>query len=206
MPPATSTTATTTATIFWLRVTQNPLGFHELSPCALAAQACRSGLEMRLCPGGGVIAWDDRRSSPRTRRGAPWSWASASGSPTRARSCTCATSGSPCSPSSPGGRQVVLGGLLGLERLEDVALGRARIEVLEVGGVVRGRVGSLGLGAPWNVTPRPVRQDWNVATAENRAVVGFCWASGIVTLAAFTCAPCAPPAGRSAWGIWPAAT
>ena len=40
--------------------------------------------------------------------------------------------------------------------------------------------------------------------AVNSAVVGLCWASGTVTLAAL--APlCDTPSGRSAFGTWPAA-
>ena len=39
IPPATNTTATTTAMIFWLRVTHEPPGIsYELSPCALRAR------------------------------------------------------------------------------------------------------------------------------------------------------------------------
>ena len=73
IPPATSTTATTTAMIFWLRVTHEPPGIsYELWPCALAAHSCRSGLEMRLCPGGGVICSDEPPPVPPKEKSSPF--------------------------------------------------------------------------------------------------------------------------------------
>src|SRR5271165_4925871 len=81
------------------------------------------------------------------------------------------------------------------------------VRLFTYAGLFAAEFGSLGFGAPTNVTPIPVRHDWKEPSALNSAVVGSCLARGIV--APVEPAPPLPPnapAGMSARGICPDST